>query len=114
MLIANNTVINEVYFWEHITAPDENLPGFNTQNFSMDDVSVRNAMMGVAAVNGGMAPGQYMPSGQGFGILANQAAAGTDVTFTNAMRVNGNNNTPRSSDQDNRLWIRLDLSLIHI
>ena len=108
MLIATNTAINEVYFWEHITMPNETLPGFNPQNFSMDDVSVRNAMMGVAAVNGGTAPGQYMASGQGFGILANQAAAGTDVTFTNAMRVNGNNNTPRSSDQDNRLWVRLD------
>ena len=109
MLIGNNTTINEVYFWEHITAPDENLPGFNTQNFSMDDVSVRNAMMGVAAVNdmSGDTPGQFMASGQGFGILAEQISA-ADVTFTNAMRVTGNNSTPRSANFDNKLWLKLD------
>lgn len=110
MLIANNTAISEVYFWEHITAPDQSLPGFNTSNFSMDDVSVRNAMMGIAAVNdmSGDAPGQFMASAQGFAILADQTAMGTDVTFTNAMRVTGNNGTPRSAAQDNKLWLRLD------
>jgi len=110
MLIADNAAINEVYFWEHITAPDENLPGFNTVNFSMDDVSVRNAMMGIAAVNDmiGNAPGQFIASGQGFGIMADQTAMGTDVTFTNTMRVTGNNGTPRSAEQDNKLWLRLD------
>ena len=75
----------------------------------MDDVSVRNATMGVAAVNdtSGDAPGQFMASGQGFGILADQTA-GTDVTFTNALRVSGNNSTPRSVELDNRLWLRVD------
>jgi len=110
-LIANNTTINQVYFWEHITPPDENLPGFNTLNFSMDDVSVRNLTMGVAAVNdpdNTNTPGQFMASGQGFGILADQTASGTDVTFTNALRATGNNGTPRSPQQDNRLWLRLD------
>jgi len=55
----------------------------------------------------GDAPGQFMASGQGFGILAEQTA-GTDVTFTNAMRVTGNNSTPRSANFDNKLWLRLD------
>lgn len=111
MLIATNDVINEVYFWEHITTPNQSLPGFNTSNFSMDDVSLRNAMMGVPAVNDvtASAPGQYMASGQGFGILANGAeqAAGTDVSFTNALRVTGNNSTPRSAELDNKLWLQL-------
>jgi len=113
-LIQFNNAIDEVYFWEHITPPDQSLPGFNTANFSMDDVSVRNAMMGVAAVNdmGGDAPGQYMASGQGFGILANQSAMGagalSNLRFNNSMRVTGNNGTPRSANLDNKLWLRLD------
>lgn len=111
MLISTNDVINEVYFWEHITTPNQSLPGFNTSNFSMDDVSLRNAMMGVPAVNDvtGSVPGQYMASGQGFGILANGAeqGAGTDVIFTNALRVTTNNSTPRSVDLDNKLWLQL-------
>ena len=100
-----------MYFWEHITTPDQDLPGFNTANFSMDDVSVRNAMMGIAAVNdvSGSVPGQYMASGQGFGILANgaESVAGTPVTFTNSLRITGQNSTPRSADLDNRLWLQL-------
>lgn len=111
MLIATNDAINEVYFWEHITTPNQSLPGFNTSNFSMDDVSVRNAMMGIAAVNdlSGSVPGQFMASGQGFAVLANgtEAANQTPVTFTNALRVTGNNSTPRNSEWDNKLWLQL-------
>jgi len=105
-LIMNNTAINEVYFWEHITLPDPDLPGFNTANFSMDDISIRNLTGGVAAVNGGERPEQFMASGQGFGILAQQSAAGSNLTFSNSLRVI-NTATLRSPDQDNRLWIRI-------
>ena len=111
MLIDNNEAINEVYFWEHITTPNEDLPGFDDVSFSMDDVSVRNQTMGVAAVNDPdplNTPGEFMTSGQGFGILANQDAVGIDVTFTNSIRVTGDNGTPRSNESDNLLWLRLN------
>ena len=109
-LITANAAINEVYFWEHITEPNEALPGFSTENFSMDDVSLRNLIGGTASANGGTAPGQFMASGQGFAVLAQQAESGstTPLTFTNAVRVTGNNGAPRSSEQDNKLWLRLD------
>ena len=108
-LIGQNQTIDEVYFWEHITKPDESLPGFNNRNFSMDDVSIRNMLGGIASANGGTAPGQFMASGQGFGILANQSFDGTPFTFTNGMRVTGNNGTIRSSKNPiERLWLRLD------
>ena len=109
-LITANVAIDQVYFWEHITEPNENLPGFNTQNFSMDDVSLRNLMGGTASVNGGTAPGQFMASGQGFGILASQseAAMGTDLVFNNGMRLSGNNGTLRSPEQTNRLGLVLE------
>jgi hypothetical protein len=78
----------------------------------MNDISMRNAMMGVAAVNGGTAPGQFMASGQGFGIKADQAEmmANTPVVFTNRIRVTGNNDGFRSSDVENnldKLWLNL-------
>ena len=105
-LIMNNAAINEVYFWEHITPPDPDLPGFNTANFSMDDISIRNLSGSVAAINGGEPPEQFMASGQGFGILAQQSAQGSDLTFSNSLRVT-NTVAVRSPDQDNRLWISI-------
>ena len=80
----------------------------------MNDISIRNAMMGIAAVNGGTGtePGQFMASGQGFGIKADQAqmAAGTSVVFTNSIRVTGNNDGFRSSETQtgiDKLWLNL-------
>ncbi|GGG35733.1 hypothetical protein GCM10011344_40770 [Dokdonia pacifica] len=110
--INANDAVNEVYYWDHITNPTSELPGFGTSNFSMNDISIRNAMMGIAAVNGGTPPGQFMSSGQGFGIKADQAemVAGTPVVFTNSIRVTGNNdgfrNSETSADID-KLWLNL-------
>jgi hypothetical protein len=110
--ISTNDAVNEVFFWDHLTNPTGALPGFGTSNFSMNDISMRNAMMGVAAVNGGTAPGQFMASGQGFGIKADQAEmmANTPVVFTNRIRVTGNNDGFRTSDVENnldKLWLNL-------
>ncbi|WP_299212405.1 T9SS type A sorting domain-containing protein [uncultured Dokdonia sp.] len=110
--ITANDAVNEVYYWEHITNPVAELPGPGTSNFSMNDISIRNAMMGTAAVNGGTAPGQYMASGQGFGIKADQAemASNTPVVFTNSLRVTGNNDdfrTVNSTSNVDKIWLSL-------
>lgn len=110
--INANDAVNEVYYWDHITNPSSDLPGFGTSNFSMNDISIRNAMMSIAAVNGGTAPGQFMASGQGFGIKADQAemANNTPVVFTNSIRVTGNNDGLRSSESQteiDKLWLNL-------
>lgn len=110
--ILNNDAVNQVYFWEHITAPSNTLPGIGVNNFSMNDISVRNAMMGIAAVNGGVAPNEFMSSGQGFGIKADQseASSNTPVIFTNAMRVTGNNSGLRSNNTPidiDKMWLQL-------
>jgi len=82
----------------------------------MNDISVRNAMMGTAAVNGGTAPTQFMSSAQGFGIKAqqDQALNNTPVVFTNSMRVTGNNDGFRSnenvSNTIDKLWLNLTTS----
>jgi len=108
LLLTENTQVNELYFWEHLTDPSAANPGDNTQNFSMNDISIYNLMGGIAAVNGGLAPGQFMTSGQGFGILADQAFDGEALTFTNAMRVTGDNGTVRSNAAAiDRLWLQV-------
>lgn len=109
--LAANDAVNEVYYWEHITNPVADLPGPGTSNFSMNDISMRNAMMGVAAVNGGTAPGEYMASGQGFGIKADQAemASNTPVVFTNSIRVVDNNDDLRTQtiSDINKIWLSM-------
>ncbi|MEP0262673.1 T9SS type A sorting domain-containing protein [Dokdonia sp.] len=109
--INANDAVNEVYYWDHLTNPTAELPGFGTSNFSMNDISIRNALLGLAAVNGGSAPSPFMASGQGFGIKANQTQAGanTPVVFTNSIRVAGNNNDFRNTESTtiDRLWLNL-------
>ncbi|WP_299768128.1 T9SS type A sorting domain-containing protein [uncultured Dokdonia sp.] len=109
--INANDAVNQVYYWDHLTIPTGDLPGFGTSNFSMNDISIRNALLGIAAVNGGTPPGEFMPSGQGFGIKADQLEAGanTPVVFTNSMRVAGNNGGFRNSENSDidRLWLNL-------
>lgn len=108
LLITDNDAINEMYFWNHLTPPTSDNPGDNTENFSMDDISIYNLTGGIAAVNGGPTPGRFMPSGQGFGVLADQDASGSSLTFTNSMRVADNNGTVRSSDLiTNKLWLKI-------
>lgn len=107
-VITNNAAINELFYWEHLTEPSPDNPGGNTDNISMDDVSIYNLTGGVAAINGGTAPGRYIPSGQGFAILADQTASGLPVTFTNAMRVTDNNGTVRANENlENKLWLKI-------
>ncbi|MFT5890338.1 MAG: hypothetical protein ACI9Y7_000428 [Dokdonia sp.] len=112
--ITGNDAVNEVYYWEHITNPSGDLPGFGSSNFSMNDISIRNALVGILAVNGGTLPGQFMASGQGFAIKADQAQAmsNTPVTFTNSIRVAGNNDDLRSAETTDTdlIWFNLTTS----
>jgi hypothetical protein len=116
--INANDAVNEVYYWDHLTNPTADLPGAGTSNFDMNDISMRNAMMGVGAVNMSTAPGQFMASGQGFGIKADDTerdliandGTGTPVVFTNSLRVTGNNDDFRTSeplDGVDKLWLSL-------
>lgn len=110
-LIAANPMINEVYFWEHVTTPNGSLPGYLGENPSMQDFSMRNLTTGMAAINKpGSTPSQYIASGQGFAIKADQAFSGTDpvVTFSNAIRVTANNDQFRQSSVEKELlWLKI-------
>lgn len=104
LFISENTMVNEVYFWEHIEAPDPGYPGYYATNYSMGDISVYNAGSGgVASANGGDTPSSIIASGQGFGIKATEA--GTAI-FNNSMRVTGPNDNYRTNEiERERLWL---------
>lgn len=109
-LISTNTLINEVYFWEHLTPPSTSLPGSNNMNFSMDDISMYNGSMGVPAANDpgiSTTPNGVISTGQGFAIKA--LASGT-ITFDNDMRLTSGNTTLRNANTEvpmNRLLIEV-------
>jgi len=112
LLITNNAVIDEVYFWEHLTAPTNTYPGYRSENWSMGDISMYNLSGGVVAANGGSIPSQYISSGQGFAIKAN--VAGT-ITFNNAMRVTGNNTGYRNNNETiNKFYLKVKNQAYHL
>jgi len=104
-------MIDEVYFWEHITFPSTGLPGAYAMNFSMEDISMYNLMGGNKAANdliGTTKPNGFIAASQGFGIKA--TAAGT-ATFSNRMRRVSNNNTLRDLEENKeRLWLQVSSS----
>ncbi len=106
MFIAENPAVSEVYFWEHNITPSSSIPGPNSANFSMEDVSMYNGTMGVAAASGGDTPNGIIATGQGFGIKANNP--GGTINFSNAMRLSSGNTTLRAPD-DTRdlLWLSI-------
>ncbi|RFN58755.1 choice-of-anchor B family protein [Marixanthomonas ophiurae] len=108
VFLAENTTIDALYFWEHLTAPNPSYPGYNPNNYNMSDISMYNAMGGTAAGNDpgtSTRPNDYIASGQGFGVKT--TAAGTAV-FNNSMRVTDNNDTYREPAFDSdRIWLNV-------
>lgn len=94
-----NTAVNELYFWEHTSTPSTTFPGANSANYSMEDISVFNAMG-----SDGVAP-TIISTAQGFGYFAATADA---VTFNNSMRLTTGNTTLRTPNVGiNRLWLNV-------
>ncbi|WP_203295891.1 proprotein convertase P-domain-containing protein [Luteirhabdus pelagi] len=102
----NSSLVDVIYFWEHLTAPSDSYPGYNPNNYDMGDISQYNASLGagVAAANGGDTPTKFIASGQGFAVKA--LAAGT-ATFNNDMRVTTNNDTYRSPIDRELLYVNV-------
>ena len=110
-LLAANPEFDALYFWEHNLAPSPSYPGANTNgnnNYSMDDVSVYNALGGTAATSGGAVPNGVISTAQGFGVFA--SAQGT-ATFNNGMRLATGNTTLRNNPLSrDRLWLSVTSS----
>ncbi len=108
--INTNPMVDEVYFWEHITLPSTSLPGAGHMNFNMEDISMYNLMGGIAAASDPTGtetiPNGFIATAQGFGIKATEA--GTAI-FTNNMRRVYNNNTLRkaSPTENDRVLLKV-------
>ncbi|RMA57759.1 S8 family serine peptidase [Ulvibacter antarcticus] len=114
MLISSNAMIDEVYFWEHLTTPVNGIPGPLNENFSMEDISTYNGTMGIPASNDpgtSTTPDGVISTGQGFGIKAN---AGGNVTFNNAMRLTSGNTTLRRPVAKDLLWLTVREGVYHM
>jgi Zn-dependent metalloprotease len=110
----NFILANNAYFWEHITAPDANYPGYRSKNWNMGDISLVDAFgVGVAASNDvtNTPPSQYIPSGQGFGVKINLDPATIGMfpfQFDNSQRVTGPNTGYRNQENSlEKLYIYL-------
>lgn len=108
--ITANAMIDEVYFWEHLTPPSTGLPGAGSMNFSMQDISMYNLMGGTAAASDGTGtltePNGVIATAQGFGVKA--TAAGM-AQFKNSMRLTSGNNTLRALEEKDRLWLQVSV-----
>lgn len=102
-LISGNSVIDRVYFWEHLTPPSTSIPGYGSLNFSMDDISMYITGGALPAANDpgtSTEPNGVISTGQGFAIKAFAGGPGNEVVFTNAMRLTSGNNTLRTPQHD--------------
>ena len=96
----NSAVIGStLHFWTHNTADSS---GDNTA----DDYASYTTMGGTAAISGGAIPDGNIASGQGFFA---QAIATGSASFTNSMRISGNNTTffRASKTEKDRIWLNL-------
>ncbi|MEZ4875867.1 MAG: T9SS type A sorting domain-containing protein, partial [Flavobacteriaceae bacterium] len=103
--INANAMVDEIYFWEHLTPPSPSYPGAGSMNFDMQDISMYNLTGGTAAANDpgtSTEPNGIIATGQGFGIKAN--AAGTAI-FNNSMRRTSGNTTLRQPNVEDRIWL---------
>ncbi|RMA57665.1 choice-of-anchor B family protein [Ulvibacter antarcticus] len=111
MLIENNAILDEVYFWEHNTTPGTGIPGPQSENFNMEDISTYNGTMGIPSATGGTTPNGIISTGQGFGIKANAAG---DVTFNNAIRLTSGNTTLRKTTEKDLIWLTVREGQYHM
>ncbi len=107
-----NSMIAEVYFWEHLTPPSPGIPGAGAMNFDMEDISMYNLSGGLPANNDpgtSTQPNGYISTSQGFGV---KASAGGTAIFNNGMRRTSGNTTLRGPESigRERLWLRVSQS----
>lgn len=112
---ALGTDTGALYFWTHNSPPSNLVEGDYTYNYTSADYAVFTLTGGVQTSKGATsdgyktAPTGMIASGQAFFI---KASSTKKITFTNEMRIGGNNNqffkTTESNDTNkNRLWLNL-------
>jgi len=110
--INDNSNVGTLYFWTHHTPIAAGTPGTDTDayNFTNDDFATFTTAGYAASASGATVPSdKLIGSCQGF--YADITSAG-NVTFTNSMKVNTNNNNFLKNNnpqtiQKNRIWLNM-------
>ena len=122
-MTSTGSIDGAIYLWSQNTAPSDTTNGNSNQNFTTSDYATINGS-GEVAGGDGVTPNRYIPSGQGFflsynnnGDVVSSSTNGDgdtivegDVTFTNSMRVTGNNNQffrNTNNTINNKVWLNL-------
>jgi len=105
----NKTFGGELYFWTHNNRISGN--DYVSTDYAVYNLSGGIAAGGASGTGNLIAPSRYISSGQGFFI---EAFATGNVTFTNNMRVGGNNanfykmtSTKETLEESSRIWLNL-------
>ncbi|MFD2726518.1 hypothetical protein [Hyunsoonleella rubra] len=115
----SGTLDGAIYFWSHNTDLDAATNGEEAFNFTTSDYAIKNGASSTAGGDG-LAPNDFIPSGQGFFVNFSDSRptnSGT-VVFNNAMRslslfpdnsqfFKGNNSKKDSQNDANKLWLDL-------
>lgn len=117
---ANTPIIDgTLYFWTHNSPPSASYVdpfyGDFVINYTATDYATWNILGATAATTGGVAPGGFIASGQGFFTKSTgTATSGDPVIFKNTMRTPGKNSqffrsANRTSDtfEKHRIWLNL-------
>lgn len=90
-LNANSNVLDgTLYFWTHNTGIGTNVsnPGTGVYAYSGDDYATYNQTGGTAAApSGGSVPNGKIAAGQGFFASTKTSISGTEIVYSNSMRV---------------------------
>ena len=112
-LTLNTNIQGFVYLWTHNTAPVSTTnPFYNSfaYNYTANDYITYN---GTATTSGPTGFNGYIAAGQGFFVLMNDGATGTQtVNFKNSMRNKTYDNsqfyrTAQTTDEKHRIWLDL-------
>ncbi|WP_179316611.1 GEVED domain-containing protein [Winogradskyella undariae] len=116
---TTGTTDGAIFFWSQDTPYSGTNNGSEGLNFAQSDYAVINGT-GQTAGGDGIEPDRFIPSGQAFFISMSDTATPTstsgdiktaNVTFTNSMRVTGNNTQffrTETTEDTNKLWLNLN------
>jgi hypothetical protein len=104
--LINDTGTGALYFWTHNSPPNGSVIGDAKYNYTAADYAVYTLTGSVVTTSGAAAPTGSIAAGQAFFF---KASTGSNIVFTNGMRIPGDNTqffkTSQTAGETNRLWL---------
>ncbi|WP_343695972.1 T9SS sorting signal type C domain-containing protein [Flavobacterium sp.] len=105
-LLISNTGTGALYFWTHNSPPNGSVAGDAKYNYTTNDYAVYTLTGSTGTASGAATMLGKIAAGQAFFF---KASTGSNIVFTNSMRVAGNNSqffkTTETNIEKNRLWL---------